>query len=758
MKKIQFIFILIFTLITTVRAELHLGPYLQNVTPTSIEVMWETTEPAIGILKYGISGSKLSHSVREQESRKLHTIIIDNLHPNTVYDYRCIWQGDSTKTFNFKTAPQDPSIPVRIMIYGDSRSAPERHEKVIRSAAENHPDLVVNTGDLVGYGSVKKLWKKELFDPASLLMTQSPYYAVPGNHEEESPLYYSYFTMGGGKKWWSADFGSVHLIGLNTNVDGSPGSLQYEWLVQDLIDNQDKPWIFVFMHNPMFHVHPFRPVYEERYYWHPLFMEYGVDMVFSGHDHYYLRTHPIGRMGALEKSVVYFTVAGGGAPLYTGIDKPFKAFFLRDYHYSILDIDAEKIVLKGIDIEGKLFDSYEVHQGNKFSPVEYVDYGVYELEKELLDRLGSIYPDNIMGSRVGYDVDFKVLPAFSETMRYEIDWEVPGKWDTEQQQQEIILAPGDSLGISFVASAPVDDVTPTPTLRIHIDFSDSSGATRFLNQDIVINMEQAASLYAQSAGINEHNKLFKFLKKYPYSWFGGKVLQRLYRLAFYDEKKSMSDSAEKALSESPSVDNQFRFYPIQFIYGDFSRWDAWLESMENLSPLQRELAPGSIFQLTYLRDLNTRFVDDWDLFGTFEPMHKETIMSPDGTPYMKHTVKSDESVSSSWQKMHTDSRHFLDIGAAFPSRDINTAYAYTNLKASRPGEVVLLIGNNSDITIWVNGEEAFQRQSDRHATYCQEVLRTTVKEGINHIVFQTAYRYDEWGLYLQIADKDLILQ
>jgi len=51
----------------------------------------------------------------------------------------------------------------------------------------------------------------------------------------------------------------------------------------------------------------------------PLFEQYGVDMVFNGHDHHYERTCPI-RAGqcssAQEGGVVYYVTGGGGAPLY----------------------------------------------------------------------------------------------------------------------------------------------------------------------------------------------------------------------------------------------------------------------------------------------------------------------------------------------------------------------------------------------------------------------------------------------------------
>src|SRR5262249_60241894 len=65
---------------------------------------------------------------------------------------------------------------------------------------------------------------------------------------------------------------------------------------------------FIVMHHPPYSVsiHGGRP--ELREMWTPIFERYGVDAVFSGHDHVYER--------AERNGVRYFVSGGGGAPLY----------------------------------------------------------------------------------------------------------------------------------------------------------------------------------------------------------------------------------------------------------------------------------------------------------------------------------------------------------------------------------------------------------------------------------------------------------
>ena len=67
---------------TVFSQEPYIYPYLQNVTPDAITVMWETDGTMAGTVEYGLDGH-YDRSVTESEPAKIHEIRITGLEPFT---------------------------------------------------------------------------------------------------------------------------------------------------------------------------------------------------------------------------------------------------------------------------------------------------------------------------------------------------------------------------------------------------------------------------------------------------------------------------------------------------------------------------------------------------------------------------------------------------------------------------------------------------------------------------------------------------
>ena len=191
------------------------------------------------------------------------------------------------------------------------------------------------------------------------LLRSTPLYSVPGNHEIECDAsthevfqqYESYFRnpnrLGAaktqpipddyrktlwscltssqflghynfGNAFWSVQHGLVHIIGLNSYTSTLPGSPQYQWLNHELqnIDRSVTPWILVVFHCPLHttflgHYGEVNPLLMFQTM-EPLFVEYQVNIVVSGHDHAYLRTLPMKGMEIDDKGPIYLTLGAGG--------------------------------------------------------------------------------------------------------------------------------------------------------------------------------------------------------------------------------------------------------------------------------------------------------------------------------------------------------------------------------------------------------------------------------------------------------------
>lgn len=159
---------------------------------------------------------------------------------------------------------------------------------VAKAIADHGHDLLILVGDLA-YNRGSKGDFKNCFDPIWGDLVKGAF-AVAGNHEYKkgnATPYLAYAKkndiLTGDNGYFSANRGDWHIIGLNTNLDGSEMQLQIDWLREDLAQVQN-PCILAFGHHPRFssgghgdndHVGPLYRLLEEA----------NVSLYLAGHDH-----------------------------------------------------------------------------------------------------------------------------------------------------------------------------------------------------------------------------------------------------------------------------------------------------------------------------------------------------------------------------------------------------------------------------------------------------------------------------------------
>jgi 3',5'-cyclic AMP phosphodiesterase CpdA len=136
---------------------------------------------------------------------------------------------------------------------------------------------------------------------------------------------------------------------------------QMAWLEADLAEGYET--IIITFHYPPFSIldnNPGRLDQAEsiRNTFHELFNESGVDLVFSGHNHYYHHTSLDG--------IHYVTAAGGGAPLYdiqtVGTDWKEDDIGFGEYHYCVCQIDEvnHRLTVNTVLMNGAVADSFYI--------------------------------------------------------------------------------------------------------------------------------------------------------------------------------------------------------------------------------------------------------------------------------------------------------------------------------------------------------------------------------------------------------------
>jgi hypothetical protein len=193
---------------------------------------------------------------------------------------------------------------------------------------------------------------------------------VPGNHEyqtEEAEGYFDYFGKAAGdpdKGYYSFNLGEWHLVALNSNcgqvvIRCGPGSIQVQWLEEDLAANEEKRCTLAYFHHPLFTSGNYRPgIPEMKPFWEALYSA-GADVVLNGHDHNYQRfalQDPEGRADS-ERGIRQFVVGTGGKSHYLILDPIANTEVHNDDTYGVLKLTLrpEAYEWRFVPVEGEAF-------------------------------------------------------------------------------------------------------------------------------------------------------------------------------------------------------------------------------------------------------------------------------------------------------------------------------------------------------------------------------------------------------------------
>jgi hypothetical protein len=309
-------------------AELRKGPYLyypgEN---TQMTVLWQLygPDPVVCTLKWGLdedyaSGTIVSNEYGEDHQ---HKITIPNLVAGSKYYYQVDAGDGDVYVGTFFAAPDDSEETLQFLAYGDTRSYPNDHNKVCGAMVDTfeadagYQTLTLISGDFVGSGTSEEDWDEDYFGEYGTqldtiyMQANLAINGCVGNHEALTtktlfPKYWPYPFVDG--FYWSFEYGPALFVVVDQyDVRLTKNGPQLAWIKEQL-ENTSKDWKFIVLHEPGYSAgggHNDDKVVQKLI--HPLCVDYGADIVFGGHNHYYARCEVDG--------VQHLTLGGGGAPL-----------------------------------------------------------------------------------------------------------------------------------------------------------------------------------------------------------------------------------------------------------------------------------------------------------------------------------------------------------------------------------------------------------------------------------------------------------
>jgi hypothetical protein len=246
---------------------------------------------------------------------------------------------------------------LRLAVIGDSGTGDHEQYEIARMMSivqEQFPfKAVLMMGDNL-YGSEKPEDYDEKFErPYKELLDRGvKFYASLGNHDELSQRLYRNFNMDGRAYYTFKPGDDVRFFAINSSYFDDE---QREWLRDELSKSEER-WKICFFHHPIYSSGGRHgPDLALREYLEPLFLQYGVDVVFTGHEHFYERIKP-------QHGIVYFISGGAGKLRQGDIQKsPITAKgFDQDRHFMLVEIAGDLMYFQTISRTGITVDQGQI--------------------------------------------------------------------------------------------------------------------------------------------------------------------------------------------------------------------------------------------------------------------------------------------------------------------------------------------------------------------------------------------------------------
>ena len=285
-----------------------------------------------------------------------------NLLPNHTYYFIIGSINVWSQEYHFDTPSENPDT-ISFIIGSDYQEGDFQVRNKIEKLMKYHnPSFVLFAGDIVGNGNLQILWdfwflKMQSWEIGNRII---PLISCPGNHEEDSKLYYQQMQL---PKWYSLNYSNyLHIISLHSEYVNN--SVQLQFLKQDLKRHENFTWKIVIFHHPPYSNRNCSLKYLIKTNWIPLFDEYNVDLVFSGHNHFYERSFPLKNHTINPNGTRYIVSGSWGAKLRNFPPGWWTEVKNSEYSYCSVKINSNiissNLTLQQIRLDNSIGDSITI--------------------------------------------------------------------------------------------------------------------------------------------------------------------------------------------------------------------------------------------------------------------------------------------------------------------------------------------------------------------------------------------------------------
>ena len=395
-------------------AQIVRGPYLEDITQTTLVLKWRTDTATPSWLEYGPTPN-CNQIMTVTPAGYSHKVILYGLVPNQNFCYRVYVQnraGDGVQEpieGTFRTLFSPERKVVNFLVLGSTAAtleqedtfdftdltnlstettsltdtAAEPRRQIAESMQSYDSDFVIHTGNLTHSG-LNEDADAELFVPFKSIFKKTPLFVAVGpneygedraNRDSKSffrtnyARYHDMTWSNATPKYYSFDTANARFVFLDTNIaqgavwapEMGEDSAQIKWLKTTLGGAPEK-WKIVVMNTPAYSTGAkgSNPQVAESLV--KIFEDYRVKLVLQGGDSNYERTFPMYQGKVTPRGVTYVTIGTSGTQptKRVGADES-TARFVSAPHYAVGKIVDRKLTLTVFSNAGKQLDKLEIY-------------------------------------------------------------------------------------------------------------------------------------------------------------------------------------------------------------------------------------------------------------------------------------------------------------------------------------------------------------------------------------------------------------
>jgi predicted MPP superfamily phosphohydrolase len=257
---------------------------------------------------------------------------------------------------------------VRFAVIGDMGTGEQPQYEVaseMMDARRTFPfDFVIMLGDNLYGGNRPRDFEKKFEIPYKPLIDAGvKFYASLGNHDGPAERSFKLFNMNGAN-YYAFSKGNVRFLVLDSNYMDPK---QLAWVKSQLQDADASDWKICYFHHPLYSsARAHGAATDLRLLLEPLFIEYGVNVVFAGHEHVYERVKP-------QHGIYYFT-EGSSGQLRRGNLQPSAITakgFDSDNSFILVEVAGDEMYFETLSRTGEIVDSGTIERSGRTITTSY---------------------------------------------------------------------------------------------------------------------------------------------------------------------------------------------------------------------------------------------------------------------------------------------------------------------------------------------------------------------------------------------------